>query len=87
MSTTRDDLERRLMELATDVKQYLDDQDPDDQARVIADVMLVIGARGFEQDGTCFGTTYTFGNESSMPGYVARGLLLEAVDTVQDTQP
>lgn len=72
------------MELADDVRRFLDEQDPDDQHRILADVMLVIGARSFTDDGTCVGTVYTFGNESSIPGYVARGLLADAIDTIRD---
>ncbi|WP_131804683.1 DUF7213 family protein [Mycobacteroides abscessus] len=83
----RANLERRLMELADDVRQFLDEQDPDDQHRIIADVVLVVGARSFGDDGTCAGTVYTFGNESSIPGYVARGLLAAAIDTVRDVDP
>lgn len=84
MTATRDQLERRLLELAEDVRQFIDEQDPDDEQRVIAEVVLVIGSRAFTAKGTCFGTVYTFGNESSIPGYVARGLLREAIDTIED---
>jgi hypothetical protein len=80
----RDELERRLMELAEDVRHHIDTQDPDGQHRIIADVQLVIGCRSFDDDNTCIGTVYTFGNETSMPGYVARGLLLDAADTIKE---
>lgn len=83
----REDLERRLMDLADDVRRFFDEQDPDDQHRIIADVVLVVGARSFTADGTCAGTVYTFGNESSIPGYVARGLLADAIDTIRDIDP
>lgn len=82
------ELEHRLMELADEVRQWIDHQEPEDgQHRVIADVVLVVGARGFKDDGTCYGTVYTFGNESSIPGYVARALLSEAIDTIDDEPP
>lgn len=76
----REALEERLRTLAEDVKTALDEANPDDQARMVTDAVLVIGARSYNDQGQCIGTVYGFSLEGAMPGYVAKGLLQEAIE-------
>ncbi|AZS12540.1 hypothetical protein HWB99_gp004 [Mycobacterium phage DrLupo] len=76
----REGLEERLRELASDIKQALDAANPDEVDRIVADAILVVGTRSYDDEGRAIGTVYTFSLESSMPGYVARGLLADAMD-------
>ncbi|AAN02058.1 gp4 [Mycobacterium phage Barnyard] len=78
--TKRERLEERLRNLADDVKNALDEANPDGVARITTDAILVVGTRSYNDDGVCVGTVYTFSLESSMPGYIARGLLSDAID-------
>jgi hypothetical protein len=82
---TREAFEERLRELAVDVKDGLDKANPDAISRIVTDAILVIGARHYNDEGQCVGTVYGFSLEGSMPGYVARGLLADAIDDmIQD---
>lgn len=83
----REAFEERLRELAVEVKDALDEANPDGVARIVTDAILVIGARNYNDEGQCVGTVYGFSLESSMPGYVARGLLSDAIDDmIQDAE-
>ena len=81
----REALEERLRTFAEDVKQALDAANPDETPRMVCDAIVVIGARHYNDEGQCVGTVYGFSLEGSMPGYVARGLLADAIDDmIQD---
>jgi hypothetical protein len=77
---TREALEERLRALGEDVKEALDSANPDGISRILTDAVLVIGTRYYNDEGQCVGTVYGFSLEGSMPGYVAKGLLAEAMD-------
>lgn len=80
---TRDQLNKELRSLADRVTKHLDDLDPDDHNRIPYEFVLLVGTRYVDEEGSTVGTVYSFIDDESMPGYVARGLLSEAIDEIR----
>lgn len=76
----RNELAKRMNELANDAKEFIDEIYPDGEDRVVTEAILVIGTRFYDSEKQAMvGTVYSFIDEESMPGYIAEGLLSSAI--------